>query len=304
MSSTLNSLKLISDPTRIRILNLLIRESLSVAEMQEVMGMGQSRISSQLSQLKKGNLLNLNKSGKSNLYSATIPASLEPLILAAADEQSECAEDLEGLRYTLEKRKNKARAYFDQLAGKFGKEYVPGRSWKALAEGLIQVLNYKVVVDLGAGEGTLAQLIAQQAEQVIAVDHSPKMVEFGQKLVKEHKIENLDYRLGDIENAPLENESCDLAILSQALHHASSPQKALNEAFRILSTNGTLLILDLLQHSFENAKELYGDQWLGFSEMELKKMAEIAGFKSVNCSVVDKESEAPYFQTILLTAKK
>jgi ArsR family transcriptional regulator len=295
----LKSLKLLSDPTRLRILMLVENEALSVAELQEVLGMGQSRISTQLSQLKIEGLVTDERSGKNNIYSCAAESGLMEVARLAAAEVPEVAADKSALRHLLRKRKDSARAYFDELAGRFGKDYVPGRSWKALAEALIKVLNYRVVADLGAGEGTLAQLLAQRAEQVIAVDLSPKMVEFGQELAIQNGLKNLEYRLGDIENPPIEDASLDLAILSQALHHAEHPQRALDSAFRILKPGGRLIVLDLVQHHFEEARELYADRWLGFSESDLAAMLEKSGFRQIETVVADRETEAPKFQTLL-----
>ncbi len=299
MSSMLKSLKLLSDPTRLRILMLLGQESLSVAELQEVLGMGQSRISTQLSQLKAAGLVVDERSGKNNIYRGSATADLADVLRLAAAELPEVADDEAALRHLLRKRKDTARAYFDELAGRFGKDYVPGRSWKALAEALIKVLNYRVVADLGAGEGTLAQLLAQRAEKVIAVDISPKMVAFGQELATKNGLSNLEFRIGDIEEPPIEDGSLDLAVLSQALHHAARPQRAIDAAFRILKPGGRLIVLDLLLHSFEEARELYADRWLGFSECELATMLERAGFTHIETVVADRETSAPGFQTLL-----
>ncbi len=295
----LKSLKLISDPTRLRILMLVENEALSVAELQEVLGMGQSRISTQLSQLKMEGLVSDERSGKNNIYTCTGDSDLMEVARSAAAEVAEVADDTAALRHLLRKRKDSSRAYFDELAGRFGKDYVPGRSWKALAEALIKVLNYQVVADLGAGEGTLAQLLAQRAEKVIAVDLSPKMVEFGQNLAAQNGLANLEYRIGDIEDPPIEAKSLDLAILSQALHHAERPQRALDAAFRILKPGGRLVVLDLLQHHFDEARELYADRWLGFSESDLAMMLEKAGFVQIETVVADRETAAPKFQTLL-----
>jgi ArsR family transcriptional regulator len=299
MSSILKSLKMFSDPTRLRILMLVAEESLSVAELQEILGMGQSRISTQLSQLKTEGLVSDERSGKNNMYSSTVDEELMVVARSAAREVPEIQNDLASLRHLLRKRRDSARAYFDELAGRFGKDYVPGRSWKALAEALIKVLNYRVVADLGAGEGTLAQLLAQRAEKVIAVDLSPKMVEFGQSLARKNGLANLEYRLGDIEDPPIADKSLDLAVLSQALHHAEHPQRAIDAAFRILKPGGRLIVLDLIAHHFEEARELYADRWLGFSESALAAMLEKSGFSQVETIVADREPAPPHFQTLL-----
>lgn len=261
--------------------------------------MGQSRISTQLSQLKAAGLASDARSGKNNLYSGTVPQDVMRFARLAAEEIPEVEADRAALRHLLRKRRDTARAYFDELAGRFGRDYVPGRSWKALAEALIKVLNYRVVADLGAGEGTLAQLLAPHAEQVIAVDLSPKMVEFGSELARGNGLQNLEYRLGDIEDPPIAAGTLDLAILSQALHHAEHPQRAIDAAFRCLRPGGRLIVLDLLQHQFEEARELYADRWLGFSESGLASMLEHAGFTGIETLVADREPNPPHFQTLL-----
>lgn len=304
MSSIVNSLKLLADPTRLRILLLLSNEQLSVAELQEILAMGQSRISTQLAQLKKAGLIDDTRSGKSNIYQSNLPQQFLELAQQAAEEIPEHQTDLQSLKHILRKRKDTTRAYFDQLAGKFGRQYVPGRSWKGLAEALLKVHSFGVVADLGAGEGTAAQLFAQNAEKVIAIDNSPKMVAFGQELAKKHDLANLEYRLGEIESAPIDDQSVDLALFSQALHHAEHPSHALSEAYRILKPGGTLIILDLVQHSFEQARELYHDRHLGFAEVHLAKLLETAGFQNPTTTIVDREEQPPHFQTLLAIAKK
>ncbi len=304
MSSILKSLKLLSDPTRIRILLLLAEEDLNVAELQEILGMGQSRISTQLLQLRQEELVTSSRSGKNNVYTISTSEVLLQVARQAATEIPEVSADLKTLKHILRKRRDTTRAYFDTLAGKFGKSYVPGRSWKSLAEAMLKVMNYKVVADLGAGEGTLSQLLAPRAEQVIAIDNSPKMVAFGTSLANENGLDNLEYRLGDLESPPIDDNSVDLAIFSQALHHAERPDRALAAAHKLLAPNGKIIILDLLQHSFDQARDLYADTWLGFSEVEIYQMMSEAGFNHIETTIVDKESEAPHFQTLLATAEK
>jgi ArsR family transcriptional regulator len=289
---------MLADPNRLRILLLLEREELSVAELQEILAMGQSRISTNLAQLRRSDLVEDRKQGKNSLYRLKDRTWIH-LLHAAAKEVPESRQDGDALRLVLEKRRDKVRTYFDTLAGKFGREYVPGRSWKGLAETLIQLMPPMVVADLGAGEGTFSQLLAQRAEKVIAVDNSPKMVEFGARLAADNGIPNLEYRLGDLESPPVEEGSVDLAFFSQSLHHALHPAKAVESAWKILKPGGRIVVLDLKKHSFEQARELYADTWLGFSELELRGFLSDAGFKDIQSWVVDRERQAPALETIL-----
>ena len=311
MASTINFLKLLADPTRLRLLLLLEEDELSVAELQKILGMGQSRISSHLAQLKRAGVVEDRRSGKNVYYGLTAKqernaarAKVSELIRVLAREMPETARDRTALQLALRKRRDKAREYFDELAGKFGRSYVPGRSWQALAHTLISLLPKLTVADLGAGEGTLSQLLAKTARKVIAVDNSPKMVEFGAQLAKKHGFANLEYRLGDIENPPIAKGTVDLAILSQALHHAIRPERAIASAHRILRKGGRLVILDLLSHRFERARELYADHWLGFSEVQLHQFLEAAGFKQIEVTVVSREKQSPHFQTVFSTGVK
>jgi ubiquinone/menaquinone biosynthesis C-methylase UbiE/predicted transcriptional regulator len=308
IASTVNLLRLLADPTRLRLLVLLEEDELSVAELQEILGMGQSRISSHLAQLKRAGVVDPRRSGKNVYYG---PAKTSPktqrvheIVRTLARDLPETARDRTALKLVLRKRHDKAREYFDELAGKFGRSYVPGRSWQALAHALIPLLPPQVIVDLGAGEGTLSQLLANQARRVIAIDNSPKMVEFGSKLAKKHGFKNLEYRLGDIQDPPVEKGTVDLAIFSQALHHAVRPERALASAHRMLKKNGRVVILDLLAHRFEKARELYADHWLGFSEVRLHELLEDAGFKNIDVRVVSREKQSPHFQTVFATGAK
>lgn len=307
MASTLKILRVLVDPTRLRLLRLLGQAELTVAEMQEILAMGQSRISTHLAQLRQTGLVVDRRAGK-NIYYGLPPHSAQrpwfSLLEDSASEISETGRDDRALALVLKKRQDSAREYFDKLAGKFGRSYCPGRSWQGLSHLLLTLIPRIVVADLGAGEGTLSQLLARRAEKVIAIDNSEKMVEFGSEVARQNGFGNLEYRLGDIESPPIENGTVDLAILSQALHHASSPQRALQAAFNILKPGGRLLVLDLLSHNFEQARELYADLWLGFGEAELMEMLEKVGFADTDVSVVAKESDSPYFQTLLAIGTK
>jgi ubiquinone/menaquinone biosynthesis C-methylase UbiE/DNA-binding HxlR family transcriptional regulator len=304
----LKALRLLGDEGRVRILRLLSREDLSVAELQEILCMGQSRISMQLSQLRQAGFVEVRKSGQKSIYRATAPqgadAILSEVLAQSAAEIKKAVHDDDGLQLILSRRKDRLRGYFDELAGRFGRDYVPGRNWKALFEMLLRLLPPLVIADLGAGEGTLALLLARRAESVIAVDNSEKMVEYGASLVERGGVTNVEYRLGDLEELPIETGSVDIAFLHQTLHHALHPQRALHEALRILRPGGRIFVLDLLRHDFEAARELYADVWLGFSQVELIALLRVAGFENIDVSVVFREADAPHFETIFAVGEK
>jgi ArsR family transcriptional regulator len=130
------------------------------------------------------------------------------------------------------------------------------------------------------------------------------MVEFGSELARTHGIANLEYRLGDLEEVPIRSGTVDLAFLSQALHHAPHPERAVAEAARILKPGGRIAVLDLNRHQFEEAREMYADLWLGFTELELERYLKGAGFRNVDTAIVYKETDPPHLETILATGEK
>ncbi len=308
MAGILKALRLAGDEGRVRILRLLEREELSVAELQEILGMGQSRISMQLSQLKQGGLVEVRKAGQKSLYRLALNPALKPLVTeiltSARDEIAEVSQDDAALRLILRKRKDKLRTYFDDLAGRFGRHYVPGRSWQGLAEMLLRLMPRLSIADLGAGEGTLALMLAQRAERVIAVDNSQKMVEYGADVAERHGVKNLEYRLGDLEELPIPAEEVEVALLHQSLHHALHPAKAIDETWRILKPGGRVVVLDLLKHGFDEARELYADVWLGFTQVELDRLLRQSRFKRIEVSVVHREEEPPHFETVMAIGEK
>lgn len=308
----LQNLRLLADPGRIRIVLLVAREEISVAELQQILNMRQSRISTHLAQLKSAGLVEDRRSGKSILYRLRPPRAAESkafdqlmsVLRSAAAEIPEAEHDAEALHLVMRRRQDKVRAYFDELAGKFGRHYVPGRSWEGLAETLLTLMPPMVVADLGAGEGTFSQLLARRAKKVIAIDNSEKMVDYGTELARKHGVTNLEYRFGDIENVPIRSGSVELAFFSQALHHAQHPAQAVAEAFRILKPGGRIVVLDLLRHNYKEARQLYADVWLGFTEVEVGRYLSEAGFKNTEISIVHREAESPNFETLLAVGDK
>lgn len=307
--STLKTLRAVADPTRLRIMSLLAGAELSVNEIQQVTRMGQSRISTHLRQLEETNLLESRREGKRTFYrwNQHLDDSQEKFIrqiCAGAEELEDYESDQINCRRILDQRNNQAQVYFNQVAGRFDRSYGPGRSWQAFGHLLLRILPPLTVADLGAGEGLLSELLARRCKKVIAVDNSEKIIEFGAAKAKKNGLKNLEFRLGDLQTPPIDPKSVDLVILSQALHHAEVPEQTIAASYTLLKPGGKIVILDLLQHKFEEAKKLYGDRWLGFPESDLHRWLEEPGFKNIEVSVVAREEEEPNFETILACGEK
>ena len=208
------------------------------------------------------------------------------------------------LKRILARRKQQEQVYFNQVAGRFDRSYGPGRSWQAFGHLLLRILPPITVADLGSGEGLLSELLARRCKKVIAVDNSEKMVQFGARKARKNGLKNLEFRLGDLQNPPVEPNSVDVVILSQALHHAEKPDEAIQATHRMLVPGGQVLMLDLAKHKFERAHELYGDRWLGFAESDLQRWLEAAGFKKIEIDIVAREEQPPHFETILASGQK
>ena len=308
MPSIVKTLRVVADPNRLRILLLLRAEELSVAELQEILVMGQSTLSTHLSQLKQAGLVEDRRTGKNNLYRLG-PATawgrvLDEVLATAEKEIPEVSSDRAEMRRVVQKRQERMRAFFDSVAGRLGRDYVPGKSWKSMAEALLRLMSPLTIADLGTGEGSFALLLSGSAKRVIAVDSSARMIEVGREQAARHGVNNIEFRQGDMEDLPVTAGEVELVFFSQSLHHALHPGRALEEAARILVPGGRVVILDLARHRFEEARELYADEWLGFTESELESMLTAAGFSGIQISIVDKDAEAPQFQTLLAVGEK
>ncbi|MEM6820715.1 MAG: metalloregulator ArsR/SmtB family transcription factor [Verrucomicrobiota bacterium] len=299
----------LNETTRVRLVALLSDAELSVSELQKITMLSQSLISSHLGVLRKADLVSTRKEGKSIYYQLkpTLSPKVQAIISACLNtlnEIPECQNDKAELKNTLSRRREAAQNYFNKIAGKMGKAYCPGRTWSAVGPLLAHLVGDVTVADLGAGEGWLSLLLAQRARNVIAIDSSPKMVEFAEEQLRGNKITNVEYRLGNLENPPLEPDSVDIVIFSQALHHAESPDLAIKRGATLLKQGGVLVILDLQKHQFEKAREIYHDYWMGFAESDLQNWLRAAGLTKLLIQALEPDPNDPVFVPILASGCK
>lgn len=306
LTGTSRLLKALADDTRLRILHLLAQEELSGSDLMEVLNMGQSRVSTHLNLLKEVGLVNDRREGRRTLYSiAPGPAAaLLQQVLVENSESPEFASDLAGLQVLREARAAQKRAYFDRVAASFGEQLLPGRTWEGLARGLARLCPRGRYADLGIGDGMLTLLLAETAEKVTAVDISQEMLAALRTRAKAQGIANIETVEGELENLPLPEASHDVVVMSQALHHAADPDKALAEAVRVLVPGGSLLVLDLLAHNEDWVREKLEHIHLGFTETDLAARIKAAGFTHVSVSRAARDPQPPHFMTLVASARR
>jgi len=288
--------RLLGDEARLRILRLLEKERLNVSELTSILGIAQPGVSRHLRLLKEGGLVQEERDRGWTYYGlAAAPAALGQAwdLLRREIRSLDAKGDDARLQEILRHRKEE----FTHERG-----LVPGKSWAAWARALGHLLPALRVADLGCGEGYLALEAARWAKHVVAVDVSERVLDGAKALAHARSIRNLSFRKGEIEDLPLEDASVDVALLSQALHHAKDPAKAIGEAARVLAPGGTLLLLDLKSHKEEWVKKL-GDRWMGFDEDSLRKMMKDAGLRDLQFEIGASKRGDP-FQVIVASGKK
>jgi ArsR family transcriptional regulator len=306
LTGTSRLLKALADETRLRILHLLAQEELSGSDLMEILNVGQSRVSTHLALLKEVGLVVDRREGRRTLHSiAPGPAAaLWGDVLAENRTSPEFEADLAGLEALRDRRREDARAYFDRVAATFEDQVLPGRTWEGLARALIQLAPRGRYVDLGIGDGLLTLMLAEVGSEVTAVDVSPEMLGRLRTRAAQRGVTNVKTTEGDIQDLPLSDASFDVAVLSQALHHADDPKNALAEARRVLIPGGRLLVIDLLAHAEGWVKEQLQHRHLGFTEGALSDLLTAAGFERVRVQRAARDPQPPHFMTLVATGVK
>ncbi len=306
LTGTSRLLKALADETRLRILHLLAQEELSGSDLMEVLNVGQSRVSTHLALLEEVGLVVNRRDGRRSLHSiAPGPAAgLWNDVLLENKTSPEFEADLAGLETLRDRRREDSRQYFDRVAATFEDQVLPGRTWEGLARAIIQLAPRGRYVDLGIGDGLLTLMLADVASEVTAVDVSPEMLARLRSRAAQKGVANLKTVEGDIQDLPLPDASFDVAVLSQALHHAAEPAQALREARRVLVPGGRLLVIDLLAHAEAWVKEQLQHRHLGFTEQALAALLADAGFERLAIQRAARDPQPPHFMTLVATGVK
>ena len=298
-------LRLLGDPTRLRLLRVLAADSLNVSELTGVLGVAQSGVSRHLGLLKDAGLVAEDRTGSFAWYRlsdgfANGSGPLAPLRAWLDEEFRKSTPETRADDGRLEEVRRLRKENFSahSLSGEERRQLVPGRSWAAWARALGLLMPAVDVADLGCGEGYLTLEAARWARRVVAVDRSKDVLERGKALAARRKLKNITWKRGDLEKLPIADASIDVALLSQALHHADHPERAVAEAHRILRPGGRVLVLDLREHEEAWVRSKLGDRWLGFSEDKLEALLGGAGFSRTTVRIGARRESDPF--TVLI----
>jgi len=288
--------RVLSDSTRLRLLRVLAQDRFNVTELTGILGAAQSNVSRHLGLLKDAGLVNEEREAGFVYYRVADRASsgadtLWPLLdvqfSAGATDKAVMADEAR-LQEVLRLRKENFETHGDP------RQLVPGRSWAAWARALGHLLPPLDVADIGCGEGYLTLETARWARTVVGVDRSDEVLERAKALGLRRRADNVEWKKGDLSRLPLRDESVDVAMLSQALHHASDPERAIDETARVLRPGGRVLVLDLRQHDQTWVRSRFGDRHLGFSSTELSGLLDGAGLTDIRVHVGASKAGDPF----------
>lgn len=305
LAATSALLRLLSDPTRVRLLALLEREELTVAELSAILRLAQPRVSTHLAKLKEADLVRDRRAGVSSYYryNGELDAKETALLRALRENVDDAIlhDDVRRLPALLAKRA-RAEGWADTVAGDMERHYSPGRTWETLARGMTQLVETGDVLDVASGDGVLAELLAPRACSIVCVDASERVVAAAQLRLK--AFPNVEVRVGDMHALDLADARFDLVLLMHALTYSERPALAIAEAARVLRPGGRLLAATLGRHAHRTAVEPFEHRNLGFTTDELCGYARDAGLEPVTCERLTRERRAPHFEVLSLLARK
>ena len=298
-------LRLLADPTRVRLLALLENEELTVAELAAVLHLAQPRVSTHLAKLKEAGLVRDRRAGVSAYYRANSEGDVAQhdllVSLRASIDDALLREDAARLPGVLANRARE-EGWADTVAGDMERHYSPGRTWETLARSLLQLLETGDVLDIASGDGITAELLAPHAHSIVCVDSGERVVEAAAKRLQ--AFPNVRVLQGDMHALDLGDQRFDLVLMLHALTYAEHPAKAVAEAARLLRPGGRLLAVTLGQHDHRAAVEPFDHRNLGFRIEELEDHARAAGLDVSSCNRLSRERKAPHFEVISLLARK
>lgn len=288
-----DQLTALGDRTRLRLLRVLERQELTVAELCEVLQLPQSTVSRHLRVLADHGWLSSRPEGTSRYYRfhrAAVEPAQAKLWTAIATDLVDGADDRR-LPAVLAERHARARAFFATAASgwdRLRRDLFGDRGMLLAIGGLLDASW--TVGDLGCGTGQTLAALAPWVERAVGVDSSPEMLAAARERVGGAR--NVELRQGELESLPVADGELDAAIMVLVLHYLPAPERALLEVARALRPGGRLLVVDLLPHEREELREQMGHVWLGFEPAALGDRLAAAGFEGTRTVTLPHEPSA------------
>lgn len=303
LGQTTQLYRLLGDPSRLRLLALLDQHALSVAELTEITGLAQSRVSTHLARLKRAGLVLDERKGATALYSAASSGRSDELWQPLRDKLDDpvLRHDLERAEEVMQARRGN-QTWAESVAGRMELHYSPGRTWEATAHALVGLLDLGDTLDLACGDGVLAALLAERTRSLTAVDISMTVLAAAQRRLR--RTGTLRFYRADMHALPFAEASFDHVFAMHALSYSLQPQQVLHEAARVLRPDGRLIVATLATHRHEAARQLYDHVNLGFAPEQLRDWLQHAGLHVETCAISSRETRAPYFEIVTAIARR
>lgn len=307
LGDTVGMLSLLAEPTRIRLLQLLCDEPLSVAELTRITDLRQSRVSTHLGKLKQGGFVRDRRLGNCTMYDAD-PACFPPggarlwSSLRAQLDDRVLASDADRRQSVVSSRQGSADAWPDEVAGQMERHYSPGRTWEATARGLMGLMHLGEVLDIGSGDGAMTQLLAGRCRHMTSLDRSERVVDAARRRLAAR--DDVEVVLGDMHDLPFDDARFDQVLMLHVLTYAERPADALREAGRVLRPGGDLVVVTLAAHTHGDVSASFGHKNTGFEPEEIAAPLREVGLEIAVCEVTSRERRVPYFEILSAFARK
>jgi SAM-dependent methyltransferase len=305
LEATTDLLRVLGEPSRLRLLALLGQEELSVAELTSITQLAQSRVSTHLARLRDAGLVRDRRDGVQSYWALVdkMPADAERLwqVMLESTPDPVFEQDRSRARRVVDARAGGER-WADAVAGQMERHYSPGRTWEAAMRGLLGLCRLGDVLDVGSGDGVLAALVAPRAKSVTCLDQSDKVIDAARRRLVD--LDNVRFVVGDMQALPFAEKSFDAVLLMNCLTYANDPARVLAEAARVLRPGGVVTGVTLREHTHAEAVAVYGHENLGFKPRALARLLERAGLDVGRCEPTSREARPPHFEILTFHADK
>jgi ArsR family transcriptional regulator len=305
VTDTVDLLRLFGDATRVRLAALLEQDELTVAEITRITDLPQSRVSTHLGKLREAGVLRDRREGASTYYSmndGAMPAEVRRLWTVVAGDLDEPLLRADRERCAGLVRARDGGSWPDTVAGQMERYYSPGRTWEAIARGLLGFIRLGDVLDAGSGDGAVAALLAPRARSITCLDRSEKVLEAARQRLGH--LPNVALVPGDLHQLPFPDARFDQVLLFHVLVYADDPGRAIAEAARVLRPGGDLVVTTLAPHNHRDTTAEYGHVHEGLPARELARWLEAAHLTVDRCEITSREKRPPNFEVVSAFARK